>query len=145
MTAKLTKVLFLCTQNSARSILAECVLNRLGAGRFEAHSAGSRPAGRVNPGALEMLAREGHPTAQLRSKSWDDFARPGAPEMDLVITVCDNAAGEPCPVWPGAPTRAHWPLPDPAAIADPAARAAAFAKVYRKIEARVGALIAEKA
>jgi arsenate reductase len=145
MTAKLTKVLFLCTQNSARSILAESVLNRLGAGRFEAHSAGSRPAGRVNPGALELLAREGYPTARLRSKSWDDFARPGAPEMDLVITVCDNAAGAAGPVWPGAPARAHWPLPDPAAIADPAARAAAFATVYREIEARVGALIAEKA
>ncbi len=145
MTAKLTKVLFLCMQNSARSILAESVLNRLGAGRFEAHSAGSRPAGRVNPGALELLAREGYPTARLRSKSWDDFARPGAPEMDLVITVCDNAAGAACPVWPGAPTRAHWPLADPAAIADPAARAAAFAAVYREIEARVGALITEKA
>ena len=145
MTAKLTKVLFLCTQNSARSILAESVLNRLGAGRFEAHSAGSRPAGRVNPGALELLAREGHPTAQLRSKSWDDFARPGAPQMDLVITVCDNAAGEACPVWPAAPARAHWPLPDPAAVAGTAARAAAFAAVYREIEARVGALIAEKA
>ena len=145
MTAKLTKVLFICTQNSARSILAECVLNRLGAGRFEAHSAGSRPAGQVNPGTLELLAREGHPTAHLRCKSWDEFARPGAPEMDLVITVCDNAAGEACPVWPAAPVRAHWPLPDPAAIADPAARAAAFAAVYREIEARVGALIAEKA
>ena len=145
MTAKLTKVLFLCTQNSARSILAESVLNRLGAGRFEAHSAGSRPAGRGNPGALELLAREGYPTARLRSRSWDDFARPGAPEMDLVITVCDNAAGVACPVWPGAPARAHWPLPDPAAIPDPAARAAAFAAVYREIEARVGAPIAEKA
>ncbi len=144
MTAKLTKVLFLCTQNSARSILAESVLNRLGAGRFEAHSAGSRPAGRVNPGALELLAREGYPTTRLCSKSWDDFARSGAPEMDLVITVCDNAAGEACPVWPGAPARAHWPLPDPAAVSDPAARTAAFAAVYREIEARIGELIAEK-
>ena len=145
MTAKPTKVLFLCTQNSARSILAECVLNRLGAGQFEAHSAGSRPAGRVNPGALALLAREGHLTALLRSKSWDDFARPGAPEMDLVITVCDIAAREACPAWPAAPARAHWPLPDPAAITDPAARAAAFPAVYREIEARVDALIAEKA
>ncbi len=145
MTAKPTKVLFLCTQNSARSILAECVLNRLGAGRFEAYSAGRRPAGRVNPGALALLEREGHPTAQLRSKSWDDFAKPGAPEIDLVITTCDNAAGEACAVWPATAARAHWPLPDPAVIADPAARAAAFAKVYREIEARVGALIAEKA
>ena len=142
MTAKPTKVLFLCTQNSARSILAECVLNRLGAGRFEAYSAGRHPAGRVNSGALALLEHEGHPTAQLRSKSWDDFAKPGAPEIDLVITTCDNAAGE---VRPATAARAHWPLPDPAVIADPAARAAAFAKVYREIEARVGALIAEKA
>ena len=143
--AEPTRVLFLCTQNSARSILAECVLNYLGAGHFEGHSAGSRPAGRVNPGAMELLAREGHPTAQLRSKSWDDFATPGAVQMDLVITVCDNAAGEACPVWPGAPARAHWPLPDPAAVSDPAARAAAFAAVYGEIVARAGALIAEKA
>jgi protein-tyrosine-phosphatase len=145
MAAKRTKVLFLCTQNSARSILAECVLNRLGAGRFEGHSAGSHPAGRVNPGALALLARAGHPTAGLRSKSWHDFADPGALEMDLVITVCGNAAGEVCPVWPGGPARAHWPLPDPAAVADPAARAEAFAAVYRDIEARVAKLIAEKA
>ena len=145
MAAKLTKVLFLCTQNSARSILAECVLNRLGAGRFEAHSAGSHPGGRVNPDALELLAREGHATAHLRSKSWDEFAGPGAARMDLVITVCDNAAAEASPVWPGAPARAHWPLTDPAAVADPAARAATFAAVYREIEARVGALISEKA
>ncbi len=141
--AKLTRVLFLCTQNSARSILAECVLNRLGAGRFEAHSAGSHPAGRINPGALELLAREGYPTEGLRSKSWDDFAGPGARPMDLVITVCDNAAGEVCPLWPGAPARAHWPLPDPAAVSDVAERAAAFAAIYREIEARVAGLIVE--
>ncbi len=145
MAAKQTKVLFLCTQNSARSILAECVLNRLGAGRFQAYSAGSQPAGRVHPGALELLAHEGHPTAGLRSKSWHDFAGPAAPEMDLVITVCGNAAGEVCPVWPGGPARAHWPLADPAAVADAAARAQAFAAVYRDIEARVAELIAEKA
>ena len=145
MPAELTRVLFLCTQNSARSILAECVLNRMGAGRFEGHSAGSHPAGRVNSGALELLAREGHPIEHLRSKSWDDFASPGAVQMDLVITVCDNAAAESCPVWPGAPSRAHWPLTDPAAVADPAARTATFAAVYREIEARVGKLIAENA
>ncbi len=143
MTAKLIRVLFLCTQNSARSILAECVLNRLGAGRFEGYSAGSHPAGRVNPGALALLEREGHGTARLHSKSWHDFAAPGAPQMDLVITVCDNAAGEVCPVWPGAPARAHWPLPDPAAVADAAERAAAFDAVYRDIVARVAALLAE--
>ena len=138
------KVLFLCTQNSARSILAECVLNRLGAERFEAYSAGSHPSGRINPGALLTLEKHGHGTARLRSKSWDDFAGVAAVQMDLVITVCDNAAGEVCPVWPGAPARAHWPLPDPAALTDPAERAAAFAAIYRDIEARVGALIAEK-
>lgn len=137
------RVLFLCTQNSARSILAECLLNRLGAGRFEAYSAGSRPAGAVNPDALALLAQEGHATADLRSKSWDEFAAPGAPEMDLVVTVCDNAAGEACPVWPGAPARAHWSLPDPAAVAEPAARAAAFAAVYRDLEGRIAALISE--
>ena len=145
MTAEPTRVLFLCTQNSARSILAECVLNRMGAGRFESHSAGSHPAGRVNSGALALLAREGHPTKHLRSQSWDDFAGPGAVQMDLVITVCDNAAAEVCPVWPGAPARAHWQLTNPAAVADPDARAATFAAVYREIEARVGALFAENA
>jgi protein-tyrosine-phosphatase len=139
------RVLFLCTQNSARSILAECVLNRRGAGRFEGHSAGSHPAGRVHAGALELLARESYPTEQLRSKGWDEFASPGAMQMDLVITVCDNAAAEVCPVWPGAPARAHWPLSDPAKVADPTARAAAFAAVYREIETRVRELIAEKA
>jgi len=137
------RVLFLCTQNSARSILAECVLNSMGAGRFEGHSAGSHPAGRVHSSALELLAREGYPTEHLRSKSWDEFAKPGSVPMDLVITVCDNAAGEACPLWPGAPARTHWPLPDPAAVADPAARAAAFSSVYREIEARVRELIAE--
>ena len=105
------RVLFLCTQNSARSILAECVLNRMGAGRFEGHSAGSHPAGRVHSGTLELLAREGYPTEQLRSKGWHEFAGPGAMPMNLVITVCDNAAGEACPLWPGAPVRAHWSLP----------------------------------
>ncbi len=139
------RILFLCTQNSARSILAECALNRMGAGRFEGHSAGSHPAGRVHSGALELLAREGYPTEQLRSKGWDEFAGPGAMPMNLVITVCDNAAGEACPLWPGAPVRTHWSLPDPAAVADPATRATAFAAVYREIEDRVGGLIAEKA
>jgi arsenate reductase len=140
---RITNVLFLCTQNSARSVMAECILNKLGADRFRAFSAGSHPAGRVNPDAIELLARLAHPTGGLRSKSWDVFAVTGAPEMDVVITVCDHVAGEACPLWPGRPVTAHWSFPDPAAVRGNAAeRNAAFAAVYRGIEARVKDLVA---
>ncbi|MGA8148903.1 MAG: arsenate reductase ArsC [Gallionellaceae bacterium] len=114
-TEKIYNVLFLCTGNSARSILAEVMLNHLGKGRFRAFSAGSHPNGRVNPGTLRLLQRMNLPTAALRSKSWDEFAAPGAAQLDFVFTVCDNAAGEVCPVWPGQPMTAHWGVPDPAA------------------------------
>ena len=137
------KVLFLCTGNSARSVMAEALLNKLGAGRFQAYSAGSMPAGRVNPFTLELLARRGHPVQGLRSKSWDEFALPGAPLLDIVITVCDNAAGEVCPVWPGRPANAHWSFEDPAAFvgADELKRAK-FEAVYENIHRRIKQLVA---
>jgi arsenate reductase len=131
-------VLFLCTGNSARSILAESLLNRAGAGRFRAWSAGSMPAGRVNPHALKLLDRLDYPVDGLRSKSWDEFAAEGAPELDFIITVCDNAAGEVCPIWPGKPMRAHWGVPDPAAAEGSDAEVAlAFADAYRMLKNRI--------
>jgi arsenate reductase len=108
--------LFLCTGNSARSIMAEVLMNEIGKGRFRAYSAGSHPGGKVNPFAIELLRAANLPTAGLRSKSWDEFARPGAPPMDFILTVCDDAAGEVCPIWPGKPMTAHWGVADPAAV-----------------------------
>ena len=131
-------VLFLCTGNSARSIMAECLLERIGATRFRAFSAGSFPAGAVNPHALEILERRNHRTDHLRSKSWDEYAAPGAPEMDFVFTVCDRAAGEVCPIWPGQPVSAHWGFADPAAVeGKEAVIRAAFANAYREIATRI--------
>ena len=131
-------VLFLCTGNSARSILAECILNREGRGRFRAFSAGSHPKGQVHPFALELLTKMNHATASLRSKSWDEFAAPGAPQLDFVFTVCDNAADEVCPIWPGQPMTAHWGVPDPAAAeGSESERHLAFADAYRMLSNRI--------
>jgi protein-tyrosine-phosphatase len=131
-------VLFLCTGNSARSILAEAMLNAMGQGRFRAYSAGSRPAGQVNPFALELLHKNRLPVEGLRSKSWDEFAQPGAPELDFVFTVCDNAAGEVCPVWPGQPISAHWGVEDPAAVeGDDETKRRAFFRAYNRLHNRI--------
>ena len=132
------RALFLCTGNSARSILAEAILNRLGGGRFVAHSAGSHPTGQVHPMALEILGERGLDTAGLRSKSWEEFAGPGSAPMDFVFTVCDAAAGEACPVWPGHPMTAHWGVEDPAAAVGPEdEQRRAFRRAYRLLERRL--------
>ena len=142
MTDKTYNVLFLCTGNSARSILAESILNRLGRGHFRAYSAGSYPKGAVHPFALDLLRRQHYPVDALRSKSWDEFAAPGAPPLDFVFTVCDNAAGEVCPIWPGQPMTAHWGLPDPAAVGGTEAeRRAAFADTMRRLHSRIGIFV----
>jgi arsenate reductase (thioredoxin) len=131
-------VLFLCTGNSARSILAESLLNTLGTGKFRAFSAGSFPKGQVHPLALELLKRTNLPAEGLRSKSWDEFASPGAPPIDFIFTVCDNAAGEVCPVWPGTPMTAHWGIADPAAAdGSDAEKAFAFLKALKELETRI--------
>lgn len=136
--AKPYNVLFLCTGNSARSILAEAILARIGAGRFKSYSAGSMPRGEVNPYAINLLKRMNFDASAFRSKSWDEFAQPGAPPLDFVFTVCDNAAGEVCPIWPGQPMTAHWGLPDPAAVeGSDAIIAAAFAETWRMLENRL--------
>lgn len=143
MSERVFNVLFLCTHNSARSVMAECILNREGKGRFRAFSAGSQPSGRINPHIRDLLDHLGYDTANLRSKSWDQFAAPGAPQMDLIFTVCDSAAGEVCPVWPGYPTTAHWGFPDPSSATGTDAEKAAFtADVYRQIQRRLQAFMA---
>jgi arsenate reductase len=135
-------VLFLCTGNSARSVLAECLANRLGEGRFRAFSAGSHPKGEVHPLTLETLRKYGYDVTGLRSKSWDEFARTDAPRLDVVVTVCDQAAGEACPVWPGHPVQAHWSIEDPAAATgEPWERRSAFERAYRELERRIRAFV----
>ena len=138
MSEKVYNTLFLCTGNSARSIMAECILNREGSGKFLAFSAGSHPKGSIHPETLELLQRLNYDTSKLRSKSWDEFTAPDAPEMDFIFTVCDNAAGEVCPVWPGQPMTAHWGVPDPAAImAEGAEKSIKLAEIYRMLFNRI--------
>jgi len=136
-------VLFLCTGNSARSVIAEAILNKIGRGRFNAYSAGSQPKGRVNPHTIELLQGLGYDTSRFRLKSWDEFSKPGAPQFDFVFTVCDNAAAEACPVWPGQPMTAHWGVADPAeAEGSPAQIALAFKEAYRMLNQRIGIFVA---
>ncbi len=141
MADRVFNVLFLCTHNSARSIMAEALLNTIGRARFQAFSAGSAPSGRVNPFAIEIAKTLGYLTENIRSKSWDEFAKPGAPHMDIIITVCDNAAGEVCPFWPGHPATAHWGFPDPAGVegSDDEKRRA-FNQVFQTIRRRIDLL-----
>ncbi len=143
MSHPVKNVLFLCTGNSARSILAESILNRMGEGRFRAFSAGSFPNGRVNPFALDLLQREGFPTDNLSSKSWDVFADPAAPKIDFIFTVCDNAAGETCPVWPGKPVSAHWGIEDPAAVeGSDEEKRKAFFLAFHRLQRRIALFLA---
>lgn len=138
MTHRAYNVLFLCTGNSARSVIAEAILGRVGAGKFNSHSAGSMPKGEVHPETLALLQRLNYDVSAFRSKSWDEFAQPGAPPLDFVFTVCDNAAGEVCPIWPGQPMTAHWGIPDPAAVSgSPVDVARAFANAYGAMQNRI--------
>ena len=140
--SKIYNVLFLCTGNSARSILAEAILEREGMGRFRAFSAGSKPRGEVHPDAIDLLRQLNHDTSSLRSKSWDEFALPGSPGQDFVFTVCDQAAAEECPYWPGQPMTAHWGMPDPAAaVGNEAERRVAFLETYRMLRNRISIFV----
>ncbi len=142
MESKTYNVLFVCTGNSARSIMAESILQRLGLGRFKGYSAGSHPSGAVNPYAVELLKRFNYSTVNLRSKDWEEFAKPGAPPLDFVFTVCDQAAGEACPHWPGQPMTAHWGVPDPAAfVGSEAEKRALFADVYGRLYNRISIFV----
>ena len=143
MTDRPFNVLFLCTGNSARSIMAEAILGKVGLGNFQAFSAGSQPKGQVHPATIRLLQNLDYDTTRYRSKSWNEFAKPGAPPLDFVFTVCDNAAGETCPYWPGQPMTAHWGIPDPAtAVGTPAEIALAFKEAYRLLHHRIGVFTA---
>ena len=143
MTETPYNILFLCTGNSARSVIAEALMNKLGMGRFRAFSAGSMPKGQINPHAVPIVERLGFSASDFRSKSWDEFAAPGAPKLDFVITVCDEAAGEVCPIWPGQPMTAHWGIPDPAAVtSSEAVISAAFAEACRQLTNRINLFLA---
>ena len=143
MAEPIHNVLFLCTGNSARSIMAEAILNRVGAGRFKGYSAGSQPRGEVNPRTLQLLTRLNYATEGYRSKSWNEFARPDAPHLDFVFTVCDQAAQEVCPIWPGQPMTAHWGVPDPAAATGTDAEIGlAFSEAYRQLNNRIAIFVA---
>lgn len=142
MTEKTYNVLFLCTGNSARSIMAEALVTTMSKGRFKGFSAGSKPGGKVNPFAIEQVKKTGYPVDNLRSKNWDEFAAPQAPHMDFIITVCDNAAGEACPIWPGHPATAHWGFEDPAAVeGSDEEKRAAFEKIFNQITTRMHAFV----
>ena len=138
MSERIFNVLFLCTGNSARSVMAECIMNREGARKFRAFSAGSHPKGSIDPTVFNLLKKLNYPAGELRSKSWEEFAQPGAPELDFVFTVCDNAAGEVCPIWPGQPMTGHWGVPDPVSFEGTVAEKAAYtADVFRMLERRI--------